>query len=711
MGLKKVIIVALCAFLGVTAACGKSEGKTEGEMLTAIESGDAFVRYDRENSTFEIGTSKVRQTIEAGNGNFGITGLVNISSGFNHISEGARLGFRFREGGTERTSASLGLSCKDYGVCILANGEVQLTLLLSGKNYDVEYTFTVYPGTSVIKSRYKLINTGKATVTIGDMSFLDYRGITGPTGSEKLVYITGGGNFTGSLAVRENALSDGYEKLMYSYDEREVSTNSKGFYDNTQDVWNGYSGYEPFFALENAGSGRGVYFGFEYAGLWEAFVEKEGAISVGAFVALCPDTLSPGEGWISPESFWGVYEGGIDGATNDLLAYQYEYAWDYTDELYPLSSTDTWSSLSQITFENVVALAEQARYLGLDLVHIDDNKSGVGWYDKKMDWNNCFDVSAISEYLHASGMKSSVWATLQHYDYASEAISENAGLEIPDLDSGFYGPVLCAGNEETQSFMEQKLADIVQRNSLDMIKTDGWVIAPCTDETHTHGASEEGYGAAYAQYYGFRKYMESALKNEGFSWIMCASGGELHGFEFLEYATYVTTTDGAAENPLAALSYIFPSGKFQSGYAQVRNYSPANTRTYGFSGGLCTVLDVNDASAEYAANLEKMRQDVALYRYLRQNGVLGRYSGQYHLTTAVLGQSLYMKTDRYADKAVIMGIPAGYDKKIYPVGLAPEKIYTVSFYNNSNYYTGDGRGAYPQRYFGAGLRRRGINLL
>lgn len=66
---------------------------------------------------------------------------------------------------------------------------------------------------------------------------------------------------------------------------------------------------------------------------------------------------------------------------------------------------------------------------------------------------------------------------------------------------------------------------------------------------------------------------------------MCASGGELHGFEFLKYATYVTTTDGAAENPVNSLSYLFPSGKFQSGYAQVQSYSPANTRTYGFVGG------------------------------------------------------------------------------------------------------------------------------
>ena len=103
----------------------------------------------------------------------------------------------------------------------------------------------------------------------------------------------------------------------------------------------------------------------------------------------------------------------------------------------------TWSSLSKVSFENIVALSEQARYLGLDMVHIDDNLSGVGWYDKKMDWNNTFDVRSISDYLHASGMKSSVWATTQHYDYTSDAIGENKGLEIPELDSGYYGPLLC----------------------------------------------------------------------------------------------------------------------------------------------------------------------------------------------------------------------------------------------------------------------------
>jgi|GEM_PF-4091552 hypothetical protein len=692
--MKKLIATILCAALAVSfVGCGKdSPSLEEYKMITVLESGDAYVGYDPENAAFEFGTEAVKQTVAADKSGFGIRSLVNKTSGAEYVGEGKKLGFRFTEGEKEYTSEDLELTYKDYAAEIAEHGEIVFTLSLGGKKYDVEYTFTIYPGTSLIKSRYKLINTQKNAVSLKNLSFIDFEGTTGEEGSEKLVYMTGGGNFTGSLLLKENSISDGYSKTMLSYDEREVATNSKGYYDSTQDQWNGYSGYEPFFALQNARSGGGIYFGFEYAGLWEASVKKAENISLKAGLTLYTKTLEKGESFLSPEAFWGTFTDNLDNATNDLLYYQYEYNWDETGEIFPLCTTDTWSSLSKVSFENVVALSEQARYLGLDMVHIDDNLSGVGWYDKKMDWNNTFDVRSISDYLHASGMKSSVWATTQHYDYTSDAIGENKGLEIPELDSGYYGPLLCVGNDKTLSFMKEKLDDIVSRNALDMVKTDGWVIAPCDDISHSHSTDDNGCSASYSQYYGFLDYLESACKNNpGFSWIMCASGGELHGFEFLKYATYVTTTDGAAENPVNSLSYLFPSGKFQSGYAQVQSYSPANTRTYGFVGGLCTILSVEDTSEEYAANKEKMRGDVALYRYLRNSGVLGRYSKQYHLTTAVLGQSLYMKTDREADRAVVMGIPAGYDKKIYPVGLKADKTYTVSFYNNKNYYTATGK--------------------
>ena len=689
--MKKIITLLLCFILAFAFVGCENKNVEIKDMKTVAESVDAYVRYDSASSSFELGTSKSKLIVSAGNGGIGTISFVNAVTGNEHIGSGEKSGFSFKDGNEEKSSASLDLKFKNFNVETLEHGEIKLVIVLEGKNYNVEYTYTVFPGTSLIKSSYKLTNVSKKTVNLKDFSFIDFSGNSGSTGSEKFVYMTGGGNFTGSLLLRENALTEGYEKTMISYDEREVGTNSKGYYDTTQDPWNGYSGYEPFFAIQNSMSGDGVYFVFEYAGLWEANVVKGENTKLKANVTLLDVSLAKGESFTSPESYIGLFSKSLDNMTNDLLSYQYDYMWDYTGEIYPMATTDTWSTGVPPTFDNVVSLADQARYLGLDLVHIDDNLSGAGWYDKKMDWNNKIDVKSISDYLHASNIKSSVWATVQHYDYASSAIAKNAGLEIPDLDSGYYGPVLCVGNDETLTFMRNTLNSIVSRNSLDMVKTDGWVIAPCEDETHTHGGSENGYGAAYCQYYGFLDYLKSSISsNDGFSWIMCASGGELHGMEYLEYATYVTTTDGAAENPIAALSYIFPSGKFQSGYAQVANYSPGNTRVYGFGGGITTVCNLNDTSEEYAAKLESMRKDIALYRYLRDNGVLGRYSWQYHLTTSVLGQSLYMKTDRYADKAVVMGIPAGYDKKIYPIGLDPEKEYTVSFYNNKNFFTATG---------------------
>ena len=62
----------------------------------------------------------------------------------------------------------------------------------------------------MIKSRYKLINTQKNAVSLKNLSFIDFEGTTGEEGSEKLVYMTGGGNFTGSLLLKENSISDGY---------------------------------------------------------------------------------------------------------------------------------------------------------------------------------------------------------------------------------------------------------------------------------------------------------------------------------------------------------------------------------------------------------------------------------------------------------------------------------------------------------------------
>lgn len=692
--IKKIIPTILLLPLLIASCSSNRNSNMEEKYVNIATSGDANVSFDMNNSLFKFETGKSSEIFSINSKKIGITELKNKKTNFNFLNGDLR-GFSFVLNNKIVTQNDLGLEYKTFKKSYGIHNEIIITIEFSGNPFDVSFEFTVYPGTSIIASRYILKSTSDSINTIGDLSFIDFVGSTGENKDEQLIYFTGGGDFTGSLEIKKLPINGDFVKEFLSFDhDEEVMNNSGGFFDRTSDVWDGYSGYEPFVSLQNTRSGDGIFFGFEYGAIWKGIYKRENNIdSLNYAMNLFTKSLQKDDVFASPLSFWGTYNTYFDEAANDLLYYQYEYQWDNTSDLYPMLFADTWSSLYTIDFENIIELLKQCRYLGIDLFNIDDKINKRGWYDKKGDWHTEFDIKEISKIAHESGIKTSVWAPVQHYDITSDFIKDNADLMCYDADSSYYGEYMCTGNNRTIEVMKDKIDNIITTNDLNMIKMDGWINHPCTDNNHSHGVDDsDGFAAAYYQYNNYLDYMQHTIDtHEGFSWILCATGGEMDGFEFIRKASYITTTDGGAQNGVYNMSYLFPSGKFQSGYADANKYSPINTRMAGFTGGQYITLNATPSDRNlYNQNLESFRKDFAIYRYLRENGLLGRYSKQYHLSQEI-GKAMLMKTNKDATKAVILGIEKGYYKKIYPYGLNDDTEYTVSFYLNDGVYARTGK--------------------
>jgi hypothetical protein len=227
--------------------------------------------------------------------------------------------------------------------------------------------------------------------------------------------------------------------------------------------------------------------------------------------------------------------------------------------------------------------------------------------------------------------------------------------KVPDGVTGWYGLGFCVAAQGAHDYLRRFMLEREKRYGAFYYRLDGWVQAPCFATNHDHPP-----GQPHVQQY--RHFMQMLREVKGGNPEMglqgCNSGGEWCNWDKFELLENNQGSDGGGPDDTYYLSYFWPYTKLVSA-----------------NGGSSTRL-------ETAAAVEQLAKDILVKRYLRDQGVIGRYMRIYHpRAEGARNEHAYLQianSDR--TKVAIMqdAAPEG-EVVVYPKALVPGAQYSVAF--------------------------------
>jgi hypothetical protein len=689
-------------------------------------SGDASV-HD-EGHTWRLKTAAAERVIALTDGTLGLKSLHDRAAGHDWVPAGL-VGEQFRGPSAPDPLAGpppTGWQLENSSTTKLAQGELQLDIVLRRGALRATRSYVVYPQSSIVREWVRFENAGQAPLRIIEPCFLalsvgipkpdaadagakagvarDGAPATGVAGCD-LHWMTGGENEPGSWTLRTEQLAVGRARTFDSYEPFPSAgpPPTAGLSPGKYAFRMGSSSYAPWYALYNASpaidrrhTGHGLFIGWDYFGHWTSSfrAHADGRVEVELRVAGHNQMLAPGEAITTPAAFVGLYADDLDNAGNELLDWQYRYLWDYTrDGWFPairalgywITGTSWGTGVGWTggnpdlvsTFRKVFRVADFMRQVGADVYHRD-----WGWWDRAGDWNGP-DFRATGEYLRRHGMGQLIYA----FVYTVHPESQVARAH-PDWILG--GSALDLSRPEVVAFLQGQLDTFVQRWGDLEWRNDGVPTCPRDgDDT-----------PLLAQDVGLRQVIRAFLdQHPACAFQAVNGGGNCAGYDYLRYASSLQFSDGAVGrlgNYWATL--LFPPDKLNDmpDHWDPKDYDPATWR-----GLLAGNFDMTGDTWD-PAKLEGIRELVDIYHYLHAQGVVGRWVRVHRPVVDGDDPTLYLQRlsgDRRRG-VIIPKRPAPGPTTIRPKGLLPGETYAVSFHGSEAL----------ERRSGADLMARGISV-
>jgi len=309
-------------------------------------------------------------------------------------------------------------------------------------------------------------------------------------------------------------------------------------------------GMHPWFALQG-GSGDVLGAAVAWSGNWIFRFEPlagglyrlSGGISDWAFERL----LEPGQSMESaPVLYANVSEGGLTALAVEFGRWG-KRCWYPANEIsrsVPVAWNHWWPYEDSAINEDVFkANVDEAAKLGIEVCTLDAGWFGepdphcndhlgwsetVDWVLKRGDWHKIntlrfpSGIAALSEYVHAKGMKFGIWCEIEALGVKSDIHVDRP--ELPAYRDGASLGYVCLGNPDAQAWAFGVLERLIAEYKADWLKLDFNLDpgAGCNRTDHGHG-SGDGLYAHYQGYYKLLqtvrdKYPEVYLEN-------CSSGG------------------------------------------------------------------------------------------------------------------------------------------------------------------------------------------
>ncbi|MHB9031970.1 MAG: malectin domain-containing carbohydrate-binding protein [Anaerolineae bacterium] len=437
--------------------------------------------------------------------------------------------------------------------------------------------------------------------------------------------------------------------------------------------------YVPLVLLDRANPPfDGLMSAVDYCGKWRMNLDYDAA-NVKLQYTLDdgkPLRLRPGEKVTLPAVTLAAYTGDGDNLMRGLYDWQYTYLWDYTNPDYHAKTRGigNWVYCARNLHEQFAW-----RLASFDLRGAQEAQS-LGY---EMFW----DDAGWSAY---PGWPPDEYASVFQNNYdgpdfrLAQCFFEKCGLKWLCWFAGVPARELLQSKEAAWGAFEWR--------------TDAFGVEDLRDEA---AVKEQ-----------IRTYLQG---NRQRSFHTCSGGSTYsHTFDMQRYANYNYLADGGA-GPYLNYYYSYFETPDRWGdvllylgdrlfrhdgstSSPVATYDQLNDQPH-YSAELgrsrLSMVPITGPSGELVnqADREAVRKDIAIYRYLRRQGLAGRWSYLYH--PAVFGDEAhyyYQRTNRDVSKAcIIIGRRPSGRVTIYPKALQPELEYAVSFQESVERYTRPGR--------------------
>ena len=401
----------------------------------------------------------------------------------------------------------------------------------------------------------------------------------------------------------------------------------------------------------------GWYAGIEFSGRTRISLERNGNLLT-TVLGLDPEPgpfktrLDPGARFETPTVFLGAFNGGPDGAGNQLRPWVRAVLGNpltWKDEHYPLLVNNSWGSGMQVDEALATKMIAESKELGLEMFHLD-----AGWFRGVGDWYAAakkfpHGLAAIADEAHRQGLRFGIWVdwTQAALDTAPGALNVHDPAVrdwlVTDLTPDwkpeeFKGQTIDIGVPAAHDYAEREVERIVEDNHLDMLEHDGYLVAQgCVRTDHPHAAPDRstmrithdsGFDFVRASnstdvsYHAVRAYYDiyekTRREHPGLLFEICNDGGRMVDFGSAAHGDYFSTTD--TYDPLSNrrafydASHVLPAAMLES-YVEKWPAPKLSNFLYALRSGMMGWMTVmQDTTAWNPQEHEAARAAFALYK-------------------------------------------------------------------------------------------------
>lgn len=569
------ILLALCTLTSATTVLAHPDSTGPLDANIIARSGDAYVAYDSDTLTWEIGTAGIARRMDFDpNGGYRLEAMTNKVTKHEWLApgSGASAELHLILDGKEIVGASRDFKFSHYYTAVNKDGSLELHIGLEHAPLHVDFNYVAFPNTNVIEQWTTLINIGSETVT--DITALDSFFVAlRPSIDPLTMYWVQGVSPTTPDQVNSDPLPSLRLRSMRLDENSQQQIGSSGRSSQDSMGW---------FVLAAPSLREGMFGGLEWSGAWQLNVSRAGGnTEIRAGIGEIRKSLAPGEAFQSPRRFLGFYRGDLDEAANASHQFARKYLMRPRPANFPWTQYNTWFAYyTDFDETSLKAEVDSAKDFGLEVFYVD-----AGWYEgspRKADfsfglgtWRENREkfpsgLRAFSDYVHSKGMKFGMWVEPERVDlryvgpgkeipveWLAPGVDPRSPIEPEEPTDAASAAQICLGNRQAREWMKGWLSRIVRDYQLDWLKWDYNIWMSCD----LPGTVGDGNYAHVMGLYEVLDYLHEQFPNLIIE--NCASGGNRMDYGLMRRTDIAWLSDETDPSyrvryHVAGASYPFP---------------------------------------------------------------------------------------------------------------------------------------------------------
>ncbi|USK28936.1 alpha-galactosidase [Metabacillus hrfriensis] len=578
-----------------------------------------------------------------------------------------------------------------------------ITLLDKVRDLKLKLSYTIFENTSSITRHASLENEGEQPIDIERMMSMSL-----DLCDHDFTMVHLAGTWSRERHVKERKLQTGIQSISSI---RGASSHH----------------HNPFMALKRSNatetSGEAYSFHFVYSGNFLAQAEVDHYDTTRIQMGIHPFQfnwrLNPGEAFHTPEVVMTYSDKGLNGLTQSAHNLFREHliapVWQKRER--PVLINNWEATYFDFNAEKIVAIAKQAKELGVELFVLDD-----GWFGKRNDDTTSLGdwfvdknklpegIDALSQSVRNEGLKFGLWFEPEMISEESDLYSKHPDWVIHDPERPVsYGRnqwVLDYTREEVVDYLFERISSIIQSAKLSYIK---WDMNRNITEAYSAALGQDRQGEFFHRYIlgVYSLYERLTFKFPDVLFESCAGGGGRFDAGMLFYAPQAWASDDTDAVERLKIQYgssfIYPIYSIGSHVSDIPNHQTLRRTSLkargdaAYFGTFGYELDPNKMTDEEKAEVKSQIETYKSHRTLIRNGDFYRLISPFESNETAWMIVSKDQTEAFIGWYQVLATPN--PKKIQTLKLAGLDANSTYHVNGSD-----------QAYGGDELMQRGLQL-